>query len=185
MHERRFDKPIERLRDPHRVALMDLDTVVNFCLDGLDAVRALDVGTGSALFAERFAARGLEVAGSDVSPRMLAAAREYVPGAEFLEAPAESLPWQDASFDLVFLGHVLHEADDPVAALSEARRVSRQRVAVLEWPYREEADGPPIEHRLAPAVVEKYAREAGFEQIRVVNLSHMVLFLLETRARPA
>ncbi|HYW92467.1 MAG TPA: class I SAM-dependent methyltransferase [Gammaproteobacteria bacterium] len=179
MHERRFDKPVERLRDPHRVALMDVDAVLNFCLDGVDATRVLDVGTGSALFAERFATRDLAVAGSDVNPAMLEAARQYLPEAEFREAPAEALPWPDGSFDLVFLGHVLHETDDPVAALREARRVCTRRVAVLEWPYREEEDGPPIDHRLAPAVVEKHAREAGFERTRVVNLSHMVLFLLE------
>ena len=34
------------------------------------------------------------------------------------------------------LGHVLHETDDPVAALVEARRAARLRVVVLEWPYR-------------------------------------------------
>ncbi|MBL0177102.1 MAG: methyltransferase domain-containing protein [Ignavibacteria bacterium] len=30
------------------------------------------------------------------------------------------MPFEDASFDLVFLGHVLHEADDLLHALAEA-----------------------------------------------------------------
>lgn len=44
-------------------------------------------------------------------------------------APSEQISFPDCSFDLVFLGHVLHEADDPLTALQEARRVTRQRVA--------------------------------------------------------
>ncbi len=52
------------------------------------------------------------------------------------------------AFEVAFLGHVLHETDDPVRALSEARRVTTVRVVVLEWPYVQEEEGPPLEHRL-------------------------------------
>ena len=41
---------------------------------------------------------------------MIEQARRHVPNARFQEAAAEELPFQDRTFDLVFLGHLLHEA---------------------------------------------------------------------------
>jgi ubiquinone/menaquinone biosynthesis C-methylase UbiE len=99
-----------------------------------------------------------------------------VPGAQFSEGIAESLPFPDSSFDLVFLGLVLHETDDTLRALTEARRVSRLRVAVVEWPYRVEEHGPPIEHRLEPARVMELARSAGLRSVERLTLSHTELF---------
>jgi ubiquinone/menaquinone biosynthesis C-methylase UbiE len=92
----------------------------------------------------------LAVTGIDPNGELLAMARRHVPNADFREAEEEDLPFDAGSFDLVFLGHVLHEADDHRRALSEARRVGRIRVSVLEWPYRREEQGPPFEHRLRP-----------------------------------
>lgn len=42
------------------------------------------------------------------------------------------LPFADETFDLVFVGAVLHHVDDVVAALRELRRVSRGLVALVE-----------------------------------------------------
>jgi hypothetical protein len=67
----------------------------------------------------------------------------------------------------------LHETDDPIGALSEARRVATVRVVVLEWPYMREEQGPPLEHRLSPEKVVKMARLAGLEQVEVLKLAHM------------
>jgi ubiquinone/menaquinone biosynthesis C-methylase UbiE len=155
-----------------------VDTVVHLCLEGITAGSVLDIGTGTGVFAEAFAARGLQAQGIDTNPELLSAARAHVPGAAFTEAAAESLPFPDSSFDLVFLGHVLHEAADPAAALSEARRAARVRVAVLEWPYRSEEKGPPLEHRLSEARVHALASAAGFTVLVPRHLSHMDLYIL-------
>jgi ubiquinone/menaquinone biosynthesis C-methylase UbiE len=179
MHERRFHGEPDRLRNPERVALMEVDRTADLALEGLEARTALDVGTGSGLFAEAFARRGLVVSGVDANPQMLPAAKKYVPEGDFHPATAEKLPFADAAFDLVFLGHVLHETDRPLQALKEARRVSRRRVAVYEWPYMDEPVGPPLAHRISPARVETLARQAGFVTIEPVQLDHMVLLLLE------
>ncbi len=179
MHDRRFEGDIARLRAPERVALLEVARVVDLCLEGITVRRALDVGTGSGIFAEAFAARGLAVAGVDVNPDMLPVALGFVPGGEFHVAPAEALPFGDGTFDLVYLGHVLHETDDPVQALAEARRVATARVAVLEWPYLNEEKGPPLAHRLSPARVAELARAAGFGAVRQPALGHMALFLMD------
>lgn len=178
MNDKVFRGKIDRLRDPRRVALLEIERTVALSLEGITAHSVLDVGTGSGIFAEAFAAQNLEVTGIDINPAMLTAAQEYVPNGTFEDGALEAIPFEDNSFDLLFLGHVLHETETPVAALEEVRRVVRQRVAVLEWPYREEERGPGLDHRLSPEQVTAYARQAGFSQVEVVPLSHMVLYRL-------
>jgi len=46
-------------------------------------------------------------------------------------ARGEQLPFADASFDLVYVSHVLHHADDHVAVLLELRRVLRPGGALM------------------------------------------------------
>jgi ubiquinone/menaquinone biosynthesis C-methylase UbiE len=79
-------------------------------LDHLEATprRALDVGTGTGAAALMIARRypDARVAGVDISPQMIEAARAKVPGdlaprVELSVADAGSLPFEDASFDLV------------------------------------------------------------------------------------
>ena len=177
-HERRFHGGAERLRAPERVALLETETVTRLCAEGIDAVSVLDVGTGTGIFAEAFAARSLRVTGIDPDPDLLALARVQVPSAAFREGVAEKLPFDDGSFDLVFLGHVLHETDDPAGALAEARRVSLKRVAILEWPYRSESMGPPLAHRLQWARVMDLARSVGFSAVERIELAHMDFYRL-------
>ncbi|MGA2378900.1 MAG: class I SAM-dependent methyltransferase [Spirochaetia bacterium] len=181
-HDRRYASPAERLRAPARLALLEVPRVVGMCLEGITAARVLDVGTGTGIFAEAFAERGVEVTGVDPNPGLLSHARGHVPGAQFQEGVAEKLPFDDRSFDLVFLGHVLHETDDRHAALTEARRVARLRVAILEWPYIEEKQGPPLGHRLQPAEIVSLIEAAGFAGQESFTLSHMHLYLLTPRA---
>jgi hypothetical protein len=73
----------------------------------------------------------------------------------------------------------LHEADDVSAALVEAQRVAKKRVAVLEWPYMEEDKGPPLAHRLRSEDVIAGARKAGFAKVNNIRLKHMELYLMD------
>ena len=179
MHERRFKGNTDSLRSPERVAALEVPRVVWACLAGIEVRQVLDVGTGTGLFAEAFSDQGLEVSGVDVDAEMIAAAEQHVRGAVFRRARAEEIPFGDRCFDLVFLGHVLHESDDPVKALEEAKRVGRNRVAVLEWPYREQAQGPPLDHRLKPEVIADLTEKAGLAAIDTILLKNVVLYLLD------
>lgn len=151
-----------RLSSPERLALLAVDTVVDLSLEGSTIRSVLDAGTGTGIFAAAFASRGLRVAGLDLNEELLQDARAAAPGAEFHAGAVEDLPFEAGSFDLVFLGHVLHEADDPLSALREARRVAGARVAILEWLYRSEGQGPPLEHRLRPERIRQLAEKAGY-----------------------
>jgi len=178
MHERRFRGEMKMLRTPDRVKLLEVERVIKLCLETFTARTVLDVGTGTGLFAEGFAAQGLEVTGIDANPEMIEAARRFVPQAHFRRAPAELLPYSEDTFDLVFLGLVLHETDDALSALREAHRVARLGVAVLEWPYQEAAYGPPLAHRLRPETVISLAQIAGFQNIDTLPLTQLVLYRL-------
>lgn len=179
MHERRFNRDIERLRDPDRIARLEVDRVVGLTLEGLKEPQTLlDVGTGSGLFAEKFAAKGLKVTGLDANPEMIKIARQYVPDGIFQEGIAEQLPFPDESFDLVFMGLILHETDDTLAALREAYRVTLQQVAILEWPDEEQSFGPPREHRLSFEKISSFARQAGFSTVSSTRLENLVLYHL-------
>lgn len=121
MNERTYNNPIDRLRSPERVERNEVKRVVDLCLENADVKSMLDIGTGSGLFAEEFFKRNIKAAGIDINPEMLKAATEYLPECEFKLAPAEEIPYEDKSFDLVFMGLIFHEADDFKKAMSEAK----------------------------------------------------------------
>jgi ubiquinone/menaquinone biosynthesis C-methylase UbiE len=182
MHERRFNREIERLRDPERVDRLEVRRTVDLAMDGLKEIRTmLDLGTGSGLFAEQFAAKGLQVTGLDANPDMLPVARQYVPAGIFQEGIAENLPFPDSSFDLVFMGLLLHETDDILAALTEARRVVIKRLVILEWPDEEQSFGPPREHRLSYEKITTLAQQAGFKEVKQIRLENLSLYCIECK----
>jgi ubiquinone/menaquinone biosynthesis C-methylase UbiE len=176
MHERRYSGGVERLRSPQRVELLEIERVVNLALEDIEPKNVLDVGTGSGIFAEAFKNKGMQIAGIDPDPAMLEAAREFIPDGIFLKGTVEAIPAANKSFDLIFLGHVLHESDDLIKALSESKRCAKQRITILEWPYKQEESGPPLEHRLKTEDVLAAAKKINFSKIETIQLQHMVLF---------
>lgn len=179
MHEHRFHGSVARLRSPERLTWLEVDRVVDLSLQGGNVHRVLDVGTGTGVFAEAFSKLGLDVEGVDANPDMLAAARDLVAGVRFQEGTAESLPYPDASFDLVFMGLLFHETDDRLKAMQEAARVARQRVAMLEWKYEKQEIGPGLDERLTEQEIKDLAAKAGLEMKQVDPLQKLILYLLE------
>ncbi|HVN54827.1 MAG TPA: class I SAM-dependent methyltransferase [Anaerolineaceae bacterium] len=177
-HGHRFNQ-IDRLRTPERLQHLEVSRVTDLALEGISVRSMIDIGTGSGIFAQAFAGRGLAVKGIDANPEMLVAAARFHPEGKFQEAIAESIPFPDAAFDLAFMGLVLHETDDPLKALQEAFRVSKTRLVILEWPNVEQDYGPGLEERLRPEQVEALARQAGFERIEAIPLQTLVLYRLD------
>jgi len=97
----------------------------------------LDVATGTGAVArELLRQKGCAVIGVDQSPEMLAVAREHLPATvKLVEASAEHLPFEDASFDALTVTYLLRYVDDPGATLAELARVVRAggTVASLEF----------------------------------------------------
>lgn len=104
--------------------------------------RALDLATGTADLAIRIARThpGVQVVGLDPSTGMLEVGRQKVARLaendriELVVGDAQSLPFEDASFDGITIAFGIRNVPDRVAALREMARVVRPggRVAVLE-----------------------------------------------------
>jgi ubiquinone/menaquinone biosynthesis C-methylase UbiE len=178
-NNRVYNREIERLRSQERLERMEVDRVVHLCLEKGVVSSLLDVGTGSGIFAEMFARKGISVAGVDINPEMIQAAVRLLPEGKFLVAPAEDLPFADRSFDATFFGVVFHEVEDYTKALSEAFRVSKDRTFILEWQYRTEEFGPPLEHRLKEEFVRELAETVGYRTVEAIPLSTLLLFRLQ------
>lgn len=179
MNEKIFTGHVSKLRDPQRRERLQVSRVVNYCLSGLDLISVLDIGTGTGLFAEAFAESGLRVKAVDCNEEFVKIAADLVPDAEFKIASAENLPFDKASFDLVFMGHLLHEAEDAEKAMHEAFRVMRKRLAILEWPYSEQEFGPPLQHRISSEKVYELAKKIGFKTVDLICMKFMHLYILE------
>ena len=147
----------------------------------------LDVGSGpgtiTAELAERLAPG--RVVGLDAEPAIVAKAAALGSPAEFVVGDALALPFEDDSFDIVHSHQTLQHLGDPVAALTEMRRVVAPGgvVAVRDVDYAGVIWYPLIPalddwlvlyHRLhranggepdAGRRLKSWAREAGFREI--------------------
>jgi len=95
---------------------------------------ALDVGTGAGALALALAPLVREVVGVDRVPELLALARDRAKGLAnltFVEGDAESLPFEDGSFDLVGTLRTLHHVPRPELVVAELVRVTRAGGLIL------------------------------------------------------
>ena len=91
--------------------------------------RVLEIGAGTGANLPHYNGSIESLVVTEPEPPMLRRlqrrAREHVPAAQVLRAPAEDLPFEDDSFDTVVSTLVLCGVDDQPRALREARRVLR------------------------------------------------------------
>lgn len=112
-------------------------------LDALDQIaadtrpkRALDIGCGGGHVSYRLAQHSGEVVACDVSSGMLTAVASTASERGFAnirtcKTPAENLPFEDASFDLVASRFSAHHWKDFGAGIAEAHRVARPGASAI------------------------------------------------------
>jgi ubiquinone/menaquinone biosynthesis C-methylase UbiE len=85
----------------------------------------LDYGCGTGEIAAALAAEGYRVTAADISPEMLAVARQLATDVStvLLDHASSCLPFADAAFDVVVSSSVLEYVSDPVQLLQEFRRI--------------------------------------------------------------
>jgi len=106
----------------------DLDLVVAWCEPGPD-VTVLDVATGGGHVARRLRETGAQVVTVDAAPGM----------EPDVIAPADHLPFADASFDAVACRIAAHHFPDVLAAVREMARVARHRVVICDNTFTSES----------------------------------------------
>jgi SAM-dependent methyltransferase len=99
--------------------------------------RVLDVGAGAGALAAELVSRvgAAKVAAAEPSEQFVAVLNRSVSGIDVRRAPAEDLPWEDASFDAVLAQLVIGFVGDAAAATAEMARVVRPEgvVALCMW----------------------------------------------------
>jgi ubiquinone/menaquinone biosynthesis C-methylase UbiE len=90
----------------------------------------LDVACGPGILACEMAKKAAHVTGVDLTPAMIAEARQRQEGlglanVTWMVGDGEKLPWPAGSFTLVTSRYALHHMEDPAALLREMRRMAR------------------------------------------------------------
>jgi len=105
-------------------------------LDGLRFAEGLEIGSGTGYFSLNLLQMGVieRLTATDISPGMMRRLAATAEGlgleVETVATEAETLPFEDESFDLVFGHAVLHHIPDVQRALAEFRRVLRPGGAI-------------------------------------------------------
>jgi ubiquinone/menaquinone biosynthesis C-methylase UbiE len=161
--------------------------------------RVLDVGTGPgylALAASLLVGPGGAAVGIDASPEMIDRARMLAARAgaraEYQVASAQSLPFEDGSFDVAVSRLVLHHlpGDLKLQALREVLRVLRPggRLLVADMASRAATRGHHLvahilgTHPDPATALERLLWEAGFRQITSGPLMHGMLLGVAARS---
>jgi SAM-dependent methyltransferase len=106
----------------------DLELVVAWCEPG-PGVDVLDVATGGGHVARRLREAGAKVVTVDAAPGM----------EPDVIAPADHLPFADASFDAVACRIAAHHFPDALGALREMARVASHRVVICDNVFTSES----------------------------------------------
>lgn len=141
--ERAFDLSDAEFADVYRQAAAFLRTETDLntrCLqavqDSVKGTSVLEVGCGGGLLAGVLS-KVHDVTACDIVVRRETAAKQAA--VTFCESSAEALPFRAKAFDTVVTTHTLEHLRDIVSAISELRRIARERIVVVvpaERPYR-------------------------------------------------
>ena len=106
---------------------------------------AVEFGCGPGYFTRVIARNAKHVTATDLSPRMIKAARANLRDLRnitFQVQDSESSSLPSGAYDTVLMANMLHTLDDPVKALKECYRVLKPGGRLLIINYTEEGMGP-------------------------------------------
>lgn len=115
--------------DPYRTALTN--TAVLDAAGEVEGLTVLDGGCAEGYMARALARRGAKAVGLDSCPPLIAAAREAAESAglaiDYQVADLAQTPFNDDTFDLVVLNHVVQDMEDPEPVFAELARITKPR----------------------------------------------------------
>lgn len=163
---------LERLNDPGR--LDDLKPEMMWAALGAPSPSVVvEIGAGTGLFAERFAALAPEavVYAVDIELTMVDWMRGNRPDVALgrlvpLLAEETRVPLDDGIADLVVMINLHHELVDAAASYREALRLLRSggQILVVDWAPVDSPKGPPKEIRIDAEDAVGFLTRAGFDE---------------------
>lgn len=134
-NEELFDSLAKRYDEWYKTPLgsfvdsLEFNLILKHC-DKILGKRILDIGCGTGNYSVRFANLGAHVTGIDSSEEMLSMAKNKTKDSilpiHFHKAEAESLPFEDDSFDLVISVNSLEFVNDQTSCFKESYRVLKK-----------------------------------------------------------
>jgi len=141
--------------------------------------RVLEVATGPGLIARQIAPAAKEVIATDYAPGMIRKAKkgDNPDNLHFEVADAKTLPYEDASFDVVLIANALHIMPESEKALQEAARVLKDNGILIApnfvehnanakstvWTKLLELLGVNFEHTWVAEEYREFLEENGWE----------------------
>jgi len=120
-----FAKSFEE-RNNYVVGIKDIQTVKDELSLLSDIGKVLELGCGNGTYTQCFTESASKIIATDISEDMVSVTRDRFNGQEIVDvekADCFDLPYQDSSFDTVFMANLLHIIPNPETALSECFRV--------------------------------------------------------------
>jgi ubiquinone/menaquinone biosynthesis C-methylase UbiE len=146
-----------------------------------EGARLLDLGCGTGRFSIPIAEKlRYSVTGADSSPDMLDIARQKDRNriVNWEVRDAQYLTYPDASFDVIFMSHLLHHCDNPRKVIDDCWRILDERGAILIRHGAIEQIRDDVEHTFFPETLaidearvftvkklENYLKDAGFSGV--------------------
>lgn len=148
----------------------------------------LEIGVGAGTYARHFLSTTEYVFGLEISPVMATVASKK--GIQVAIGDAHALPFATESFETVILIDTLHHLHDPVAALTEAGRVVRRHLVIVEpsftnpwtWFYH---TFHPRERVYRQSTVAVFLRQAGLTLRETVGTNYLPTVLPDWAFIPA
>jgi ubiquinone/menaquinone biosynthesis C-methylase UbiE len=92
---------------------------------------------------------------------------------------AEDIILCQACADIAFLGTVLHDFNDPLLVLQNARKMIKKdgHLINLDWKKKEMEKGPPVQKRFSEERASRLIEKSGFsiEEIKDNGLYHYLI----------
>ncbi len=163
---------LERLNDPARFEYLD-PAVMWDALGRPDPGAIVEIGAGTGMFAERFAAMApsATIYAADIEPEMIEWMNGHrVSGAGHIVpvlAEETRVPLDDGVADVVIMINLHHELAEPSGTYAEALRLLAADgvVMVADWLPGTGGERPPDRVRAAAETIERYLRDAGFASV--------------------
>ncbi|HOT27349.1 MAG TPA: methyltransferase domain-containing protein [Candidatus Ozemobacteraceae bacterium] len=177
MSGHKFDpRNFEKLDNPERLSVFDPDTL--FAPLRLPAgAHVVDIGVGTGFYLpalSRLAGSCGTVTALDTEPAMLEHAARRIAGqalsnVTLMRSAEDELPLERGTVDFALLAFVYHEIENPVALMTDLRRVLKSggRVCIVEWTKAERDKGPPPDHVPSLETIREHVESCGFVVERV------------------
>jgi ubiquinone biosynthesis O-methyltransferase len=196
-----WHQKVHGAENPEAISLQDWHKNALSLSPSLKDLAILEVGCGVGDFAIYLADQGADVTAVDLSPQAIKMALKKSKAqnktVDFQVANAQSLPFENDSFDIVFSCECLEHVPTPQLALSEFHRVLKpsgrlllttenySNAMILGWivcwirkePFNSGAGVQPIEHFFLFWRVKRMLKKAGFHVQNMIGSHHVFLML--------